>query len=589
MSWVITQLSHLVQPIINVFLTILSYLMLWVDRQVFTQIIEPLLANTIFKPYTLNNHFIVGHVAWQVFWVMSILSGGVALVSLLYGIASRLFFILGGQKSWAELAEGLVVWMAVLVGAWSFLNILLSVANAATGMFLQGIQATLTTVFGNPQLSHGVGVVTAATALFTVIFWPLTGMLLAALVLWAIGVWLVRQVDLVIYAGLLPLMAALGISGNKTPFKWAWSEAMGAVFSQLAMAVVLYIGCLFLAPMALAGASAHASIWQQFEAMGLALTTFTMAARAPKMLANITGHQYAGSGHILAGMATGYLAGRGLMAAAKMTPGGQAISQMAAGQTQKAQDAVQNWSSRKSVGEMTGQSKLGQAMQAAGQSVRSRASQAWQGSSLQQAMQATTGGAMAALGIVPTGSSVRTAMQATMDQHPTLKSAAAVGGQAASIAYRGAGAALKPLRTAASMTYQPLSTLGHMASQGTAISHEAGPAGTTANSAAATIFAAHHGVQAASMQYFGKDTPANERMEALGNLINAQITPNPAGSPEPYAIQFHDNAPQATLFQATKRASDKQLQNFASTRPDGTRDYVVTPRPRPQKAQQAAN
>ncbi|PSR31216.1 MAG: hypothetical protein C7B46_17165 [Sulfobacillus benefaciens] len=580
MSWVIGQLSHLAQQIINVFLTVLSFFMLRIDQQVFNTIIEPLLAHTIFQPYTLNHHFIVGRVAWQVFWVMSVLSGGVALVSLLYGIASRLFFILGGQKSWAELAEGLVVWMAVLVGAWSFLNILLSVANTATGMFLQGIKATLKTVFDNPQMSHGVGVVTATTSLFTVIFWPLTGMLLAALVIWAIGVWLVRQVDLVIYAGLLPLMAALGISGNKTPFKWVWSEAMGAVFSQLAMAVVLYIGCLFL----VAGDPAHASIWQQFEEMGLALTTFMMAARAPKMLANITGHQYAGSGHILAGMATGYLAGRGLMAAAKMTPGGQAISQMAAGQTQKARETVQNWSSRKSVGEMVGQSKLGQAMQAAGQSVRSRASQAWQGSSLQQAMQATTGGAMAALGIVPTGSSARTAMKATMDQHPTLKSAAAVGGQAASIAYRAGGAALKPLRTAASLTYQPLSTLGHMASQGTAVSHEAGPAGTTAKSEAATIYTAHHGVQAAALQYFGKDTPDNERIAALGTLINAQITPNPAGSKEPYAIQFHDNAPQATLFQAAKRASDKQLQNFASTRPDGTRDYVMAPPPRPTKS-----
>lgn len=485
MSWLIGGLGNIGGLVVRTFLKIIGYAVNLVLKAAVQYLVLPLLKHTVFAPFTLDPTTAVGAAALHVWETAGAVSAGIALTMVLMGVFSRLALAWSGSKSWAEIGEGIAVWMAVLVGGWGFLNLLLGISNAGTQALVSNMQQVV-----NIALNHNMatGITGAAAAVFVDLLWPVSGLVIAALLIWVVGIWLMRQVDLVLYAGLLPVMAALGIGGNKTPFKWAWSEAMGAVFNQLAMAVILWIGFLFLH-----GASAHPSVLQQFKDLFLAGTTFTLAARAPQLLGNLTGHHSAGSGHLLAGMALGYLGGKGLSTAVRSTPLGQAAGMAMQGREAKAQAQVTSWAGRTSLGERFKASTPGLAI---------------------GAKMAATG---AALGRTPVGQATSWAANTSVGK--------ALG--------RGAQAVARPVQTAASFAYQPLSTLGHMAAGGVADSAREGPAGTFAQARDTTVFAAEHGIAGAAHEYFGQHQPtpdagmelyqAASNADRVGHLMNASV------------------------------------------------------------------
>ncbi|MCY0880547.1 MAG: hypothetical protein OWS74_00990, partial [Firmicutes bacterium] len=350
MQWLLSALGHAVGTVVGLFFSIIGFAFSIMARALVQFLVRPLLMHTIFSPLTLGPGTAAGHAAAIVWATGAAVSGAVALAYLLSAIFQRLALSWTGSKSWGELAEGLAVWAAVLVGGWATLNLLLHIANLATQALAaatdRGILHTLSTQWAVSGLAGYAAVV------FNDLIWPFGALALAALVIWCVGVWIMRQVDLVLYAGLLPVLAALGVGGHKAPFKWAWSEAMGAVFNQLAMAVVLWIGNLLLAGPA--GVHVHlsggAAVLQQVKDLLLAGTTFLLAARAPQLLANITGHRSAGASHVLTAAALGYLGGRGVLTAARMTRTGQALSRAIEGREQRAQAGATAWAGRPSVG-----------------------------------------------------------------------------------------------------------------------------------------------------------------------------------------------------------------------------------------------
>lgn len=530
MSWLVNGLGNIASTVFGVMMKIIGFGINLVAAGIF-KLVNSLLTNTIFKPFTLSGnivgHFsIVGYALDRVWIYMAAISVGVALVMLVFSVFSRHILTgLGGKQSWAEIGEGLAVWMVVLVAGWGMLGLLLNISNVATLALVTDIQKLM------PLLQHkgptAVSTTVTAAAVITDLLEPLVIIFMAILLVWAVGVWLMRQVDLVLYAGILPLMAAIGIGGNKNPFKWAWTETMGAVFNQLAMAFIMWIGYLFLSE---ANKAYGSHIWAQFVEMFLAITTFTMMARAPKILANITGHQSAGAGHVLAGMALGYMGGRGLEAVAKSTPLGQAAGQMMEGRAARSKAKVAEWGGHATVGEKLGQTGVGQRVKNWASTTASAAQDAW------------------------AGSAAGAAVKSASEKYPVIPNTAAIIG-------KGARAAGRVATTPASMAYQPLATLGRAAAAGRANSAPEGPMGTMDQSASATMFMAEHGVHAAALRYAPGETGqvTDQSLKDLGNLTNANIYPPDPAKGSGYQIQFAEGAWQSTLYNKTLNSPLQQV------------------------------
>lgn len=564
MHWLLSGLLGSIGTVVTLVLGVIGALFDEVLKMMLLYVVEPVLRYTIFNPFTFVAHghlTTIGTVVQQVWATAAVASAGVALFMVLMGVFSRLAMTgWGSQQSWAEMGEGLAVWMMVLVAGWFFLNLLLGISNDGTHALMGSIQHITKVVF-TPGLSGSTrgmtavaGIGSLGTAFFTSLFWPISGLLILGLLIWAVGIWLMRQVDLVLYAGILPFTAALGINGNKAPFKWAWSEAMGAVFNQLAMAFIFWVGFLFLSAKPPAGMP---TIIAAFYHMLLAVTTFTLAARAPQLLGNLTGHQSAGAGHLLTGMALGYIGGKGLSTAAGLTPAGQALKMAAAGRESHAKAQATSWAGRPTLTDRIKNSSLGQRV----------------------------GAAAAAAGDSIRGSSVGQAVSRAAENHPT---AARVASGVASIAGRGAAAVGRPLARGANMAFSPMASLGAMAATGIADSSVEGPAGTFAQSQAATVFMAEHGVEAAAAKYFGGESgmATMEGMQQLGNLVNgsiSQVYQNdktgetksvPIGSAVPqgysamqdpktggsqYQVNFHSGSWQGPLYQKTQTSVLKNI------------------------------
>lgn len=358
--WPLSLLGSAVGWLASLFARIIGTFLIGLLRDVMQLAVIPLLQNTLFHPFVMTGSGFVATVLGYVWHFMVIASGGVALVSLVWGTFRRLSTAaVASRVAWTEVAEGFGMYVLVLVGGWVFLSSLLSMANTITLSLLSATQGYLTQL-GNP--TFGTTSVALGTVLFTYIFFPLVGFALAAVLLWAVVQWLMRQVDLVFFAGLLPITAALSLSGNKTAFTWAWQETMGALFSQLSMAVAWWVAWLFLsggAASATVGAGTSSVQLLSYSGGGgplrgggtayappvhavtmftgqttplsllhlaVGIVAFTLVPKAPQMLQSITGHQHATVGGLAMGVAAGSLmasAGRSVMGG---TRAGAAIS-----------------------------------------------------------------------------------------------------------------------------------------------------------------------------------------------------------------------------------------------------------------------
>lgn len=369
----------------------ISYLLTGIVRGLFA-LFSWILHVTVFASYSLtpgaNNP--VGNAAHAVWANLALISGGVAFAVLAVGIGSRLLFApVRSKTEWADISEGVLMWGATLFGGYGMLTLFLKVANTATVQFQKIALHGMLQFLKQPNAISLTGQALSVAALFLVdLIWPIVALILAIVFLRVILMWIMRQVDLILFVGILPIMAALSVGGNRRPFQWAWTEALGAVFSQVSMALLLVIastitvhyynanpaaaGTRYLNPSIVAvpgfAATAQGAIGTAVHdvmSMVVAAIAFSLVLKGPVWLQEILGHRHAGVSNLAMGVAGGMLLARGAQAAWRMSPLGAATGMMSEGLQQRGQRKVLEGSHGPSAGERFQGTRMGKALAAA--------------------------------------------------------------------------------------------------------------------------------------------------------------------------------------------------------------------------------
>lgn len=326
--------------LLNLFLGFIGWLFGWIAMALW-ELVKWLLNATIFNvtsitPGSPGISGVIGGALVTVWYIMLAISAAVALVMLVWG-AFRLHLgaLSGGKFDKSVMLEGFVTWAAIVVGGQVMLFTLLSVANMATkavvgfagSSMLSGLALNFTSGAAAGGVTAGV------VSILVYLFFPVAMLYLVGALFWAVVVWVMRQVELVFYCSMLPLTASLAIGGNKQAFDWNWREAVGVIFSQLAMAIAFLIASLIFSgggPIAdPLSASSSASSATQFAPTFFRILVggfaFSMVSKAPNLLKGITGHQSAGLGTIMGGVAAGSLLAKGVQSASRASLGGAAM------------------------------------------------------------------------------------------------------------------------------------------------------------------------------------------------------------------------------------------------------------------------
>lgn len=214
---------------------------------------------------------------------------------------------------------------------------------------------------------------------------------------------------------------------------------------------------------------------------------------------------------------------------------GQAVGRAMEGQQARAAAKVTSWAGRSTVGEKIGNTGVGQRVKN------------WAHTTTESAREAVA------------NSAVGQKVAAFADANPGVANAAKSMGH---VVGQGVKGAVRPVQTAASMVYQPMTTLGRAASQGRADSSMQGPAGTMNTAAEATMFMAEHGVHATAQRYFAGDNGAvtQDSLAQLGQMTNAHIVaPNPAQGRTDYGVEFAQGSWQGQLYRDTMKSPLQQI------------------------------
>lgn len=422
-----------------------------------TYVVIPLLKLTLFNPVTLTGSSVVGQAAgW--FWRFSAAaSGAVALLGLTWGWFLSLITSAGEHpRDPRAFLDAGIIYGLVLFGGYLFLRTLLGIANNVTTALVN--QSFTVAAFNT---NHATGVAVGLIGGLSALLYPASILVAAGAILYAVVVWIMRQVDLIFYVGMLPLTAALMFTGNRKAFDWNWNEAVGAVLSQLAMVLVWFVALKVMTSggrsfFPLPPTAAHpAAFGRELMTTLLGIGLLLMVSKAPQLLQNVTGHQTAGVMGMAVGMAVGSMAARGARTAIGMTPAGQAVEQAVKGRQEKAKETVAGWGDRKSLGEKVAGSNTGKRVSAAAHGLSERVSE----SRPAQAARAAVGSARAGL----------ERMQEWGDEAAggvpgdVLRAVGGAIGGSARIAGDVTKGAAGIVRTTGSMAYQPRATLGQMA------------------------------------------------------------------------------------------------------------------------------
>lgn len=444
MSWLWADIGREAAGVVTALFSVIGYLITQgLVTPLLQDVVRPLLGATLFHPFSLTGPGVVAVAARTVWATLAGVSGAIALVALLWGVFLRTgFAAVGGSRRWGEIGEGAGIYALTLVGGYSFLGLLLTAADTVTRALYASTEA-MAHVMTNPA----TGLVTGAMAFIVSFFIPTALLVLAGVFLWVIATWLMRQVDLIVFLGLLPVTAALALSGNKRPFEWNWQEAEGAVLNQLAMAVAWWIAWVVLTgngsqPTLVTAVTRGTNLGLWFLHVLLGIAAFGMVARTPAMLQQLTGHAHAGALGVMAGVAGGALIAKGLATSLKLSPGGQALRALREGREARAAETVAGWAAGPSVGERVAQRGVGQRL---GQ------------------LRAASLSRLAAAGERLDAFAARHGMATPSGLGPVGAARLATARTAASPVGRAAGSALHTARTAASLASQPRVTLGRMA------------------------------------------------------------------------------------------------------------------------------
>jgi hypothetical protein len=514
------------------FLSVVGWILVKMAHWILKDVVEPLLGATVFQPESLTCsggeipiHMaqitaakcgLVAYAAGKL-WLLSLgASGAVALVALAWGALSLTFEGVYGARDRRALAEGAAMYVLVLVGGYVFLSTLLGVTNQVTAQLVSAANQIANVLPDSTGVSASLSIMAAMTLLFQ----GVAGLFVVGLLVWVVAVWVMRQVDLIFYTGLLPVTAAIAMSGNKSAFQWNWSEAVGALFSQLAMAVAWVTAWLVVK-----GAWSLPGGANQFVHMLVAAGAFTLVGRAPSMIQGFLGHQHAGVSGIMLGAAGGALISRGMQTAVRMSPTGAAIHQAVEARKRLAEAKAMmgatnpDGTPRATLGERLMSTQTGQRIRA-GVNARIGQARAMATSAGSAAREFLTKERPGKLGGVATGLGRFT------------YGVGRLGATGASRALTAAVGATRPFRTAASMMYQPNLTIGRSLAQSYA---EQGWAEERVLSNRA----------AAEMAVLGPE--AVMRRHHLGNMRDFEAVLGVKGATNPPA--FNPGAPQKSAFQ----------------------------------------
>ena len=295
------------------------------------------------------------------------------------------------------------------------------------------------------------------------LLYPASLLVVAGFIVWAIVMWVMRQVDVIFYVGLLPVTASLMFVGNRQSFDWNWNEAVGAVLSQMAMAVMWWLafglmGGSFVPP----APHTNAAFGTEMMHVLLGLGALTLVTRAPTMLQNVTGHRTAGVAGMAMGVAAGALASRGARTALSMTPAGQAGRMLVEGQQAKAKETVASWGDRTqhpSVRERAANSRTGKIV---GDFAGRVAGGVGRAVSATAPVRAGRAAVSAVKGAAARVGEWESSEESGVPGEVVAFAGGAVGG-AARVAGSIVGTGVRAARTGASMLYQRRATIGRMA------------------------------------------------------------------------------------------------------------------------------
>lgn len=309
------------------------------------KVIMALLSATVFSHESVRSG-VFGEAAQQLWNVMAGLSGGVALFGMSWIAFQIHASALTGRHRWQEAVEGLMVYGLTLAGGFALVGTLLHLNNvfvhalvADTGSLIQNLKDTN---WSTGLVAAGAGI--GAVAMFGEVLGPLVLLLIGLLLLFAVITWAYRLFELVVFTGTLPITAAAAVAGYRQALDWNVQEVLGAIFSQLVMAVVWYttwliVGGHFVGP----GAS--------LQNLVVGCVGFYSMTRAPQWLQGIIGHRHAGLGSIAGGVFAGEALSGSVRSLVRTTPLGAGLGAITQGMAERAQYQAASWGGGKSLGE----------------------------------------------------------------------------------------------------------------------------------------------------------------------------------------------------------------------------------------------
>lgn len=264
----------------------------------------------------------------SVFLVMDAVGLAIAAAGIVWGaIQLNAGNLLGTRRDEARQLVGraalAVMWM---VAAPLAISLLLGLNNGIVVEFTRlnnahGLQGLVSAQVSSSCQATGLGALSGAvgtaglTALITTAIYMLAGdfltLLLIAAVVIAVGQYLLRLFQIIFWGALLPIAAGASVADpQRRAWTYVWGQVTGAVFTQAAMAVGIFLTEeIMMGSFQIGGANAGHGVGNGLLMFGVGIAGFFLVGRIPRYFQELQGHSV-GGGSEMGAIAGGYIMGR---------------------------------------------------------------------------------------------------------------------------------------------------------------------------------------------------------------------------------------------------------------------------------------
>jgi hypothetical protein len=315
-------------------------------NDVILSVFMEILKYTALSPTTVNGPMYALMIkSYVVFWGIT---GAILLASFLWGLWNIQRYHLSGigvQDDVRQLLGRLVNAVLLILFGYLMVQALLMVNNSiveSVGAFIN--QNLLSAVTGRTliasvssakttPMAFSVGstisttVVTFIESFVLDFFVEIVVLLMAIFIIWAILVWLGRQIELIFWMALWSPTAALSLADPRQKyFEYVKNQLVGVIFTQALMALGIYLVLVIHSTLNVSalGAQGMSAFVAGLVNWGLVAAGFWLVTRIPRFWQEVQGHSSSG-GHEMAAIAGGYMLGRMGSAVMGMTKGGQKL------------------------------------------------------------------------------------------------------------------------------------------------------------------------------------------------------------------------------------------------------------------------